>query len=186
MDFSEEPRAALIRHLVDHALRTDGPFTLRSGATSSWYLDARQTTFSGTGAVLVGRAVLAAVPDEVVAVGGMTMGADPIAVATAIAGAAAGRDLVAFSVRKEAKDHGIGGRLVGPIGPGTRVTVLEDTTSSGGALVEAIEALRSEGVEVVNAVSLVDRSGGATAERMASIGVPYVGLIAPVDLGVES
>lgn len=93
---------------------------------------------------------------------------------------------MAFSVRKEAKDHGIGGRLVGPIGPGTRVTVLEDTTSSGGALVEAIEALRSEGVEVVNAVSLVDRSEGATAERMASIGVPYVGLIAPVDLGVES
>lgn len=185
MDFSEDSRTALIRHLREHALRTDGPFTLRSGETSSWYLDARQTTFSGTGARLVGRAVLEAVPEGVVAVGGMTMGADPIAVATAIAGSDAGRDLVAFSVRKEPKAHGTGGRLVGPVAAGHRVTVLEDTTSTGGALVEAIEALRIEGVEVENAIALVDRSGGATRARMDELGIPYDAIIEPVDLGVE-
>lgn len=190
MDFLDEPvagpKTALVKHLREHALRTDGPFTLRSGATSSWYLDARQTTFSGTGAALVGRAVLTAVPHDVTAVGGLTMGADPVAVATAIAAAEAGRDLMAFSVRKEPKGHGVGGRLVGPIGVGSRVTALEDTTSTGGALAEAIEALRAEGVVVVNAVALVDRSAGETAGRMASMGVPYIGLIEPADLGVES
>lgn len=165
-------------------MRTDGPFTLRSGATSSWYIDARQTTFSGSGAVLVGRAVLAEVPHDVVAVGGMTMGADPIAVATAIAGSTAGRDLVAFSVRKVAKDHGTGGRLVGPVAIGDKAAVLEDTTSTGGALVETVEVLRDEGVDVVKAVSLVDRSGGATAAAMARLGVVYVGLVQPADLGV--
>lgn len=184
MDFSEDSRSALIRHLREHALRTDGPFTLRSGETSSWYLDARQTTFSGSGARLVGRAVLAAVPTDVVAVGGMTMGADPISVATAIAASEARRDLVAFSVRKAPKDHGVGGRLVGPVAAGDDVTVLEDTTSTGGALVEAIEALRAEGVHVVNAVALVDRSAGATASRMATLGIPYHAIIRPADLGV--
>lgn len=184
MDFLENPRSALIGHLLDHSVRTDGPFTLRSGAVSDWYIDARQTTFSGAGAAIVGEAVLELVPDDVVAVGGLTMGADPIAVATAIAAARAGRELVAFSVRKEAKDHGTGGRLVGPVGAGDRVTVLEDTTSTGGALVEAIEALRAEGVVVTAAVSLVDRSDGATAARMDDIGVPYRALVLPADLGV--
>ena len=80
----------LIEHLRTHSLRTDGPFTLRSGAVSSWYLDARQTTFSGDGAWLVGNAVLEVVDPSAEAVGGMTMGADPIAVATAMAAASAG------------------------------------------------------------------------------------------------
>lgn len=184
MDFSDTPKSALIRHLLDHSVRTDGPFTLRSGATSNWYIDARQTTFSGSGATLVGRAMLAHVPHDVVAVGGMTMGADPIAVATAIAGSEAGRDLVAFSLRKEAKGHGTGGRLVGPVRDGDRVTVVEDTTSTGGAIVETVQVLRAEGVVVVNAVSLVDRSGGVAAAAMDELDVPYVGLIRPSDLGV--
>lgn len=185
MDFSDGPKQALIRHLRAHAVRTDGPFVLRSGETSSWYIDARQTTFDGEGASLVGRAVLVEVPSDVVAVGGMTMGADPIAVATAIAGAGSGRALVSFSIRKEAKDHGVGGRLVGPVGAGDRVVALEDTTTTGSALAEAIAALRDEGIEVVKAVALVDRSGGAAASRMEAIGVPYVALVTPPELGVE-
>jgi orotate phosphoribosyltransferase len=78
---------ALVRHLVDNALRTDGPFTLRSGAISDWYLDARQTTFDGRGARLAGEAVLDILNRDVAAVGGMTMGADPIAVACAMVAA---------------------------------------------------------------------------------------------------
>ena len=110
----------------------------------------------------MGAAVLEEIPDGVVAVGGMTMGADPIAVATAVVAADLGRDLHAFSVRKEAKDHGVGGRLVGPVAEGDEVVVLEDTTTTGSALVEAIEALLAEDVAVVKAVALVDRSVKST------------------------
>lgn len=185
MDFSPSPRTALIDHLRSHAVRTDGPFILRSGATSDWYIDARQTTFSGDGARAVGAAVLEVIPADVVAVGGMTMGADPIAIATAMVAAESGRTMRAFSIRKESKGHGVGGRLVGPVGSGDRVVVLEDTTSTGAALREAIEALRTEGVVVVCAVSLVDRSDGATASLMERIGVSYTALVVPSDLGVE-
>ena len=174
-------RNALIEHLRDHAVRTDGPFTLRSGVVSSWYLDARQTTFDGEGARLIGAAVAEVVPEGANAVGGLTMGADPIAVATAMT---VGATLRAFSVRKEAKSHGTGGRLVGPVGAGDRVFVVEDTTTTGAALIEAIEALEAEDVAVVGALSVVDRSEGVVAERMAQLGVPYQALVLPADLGV--
>ena len=178
-------RKALVRHLAEHGLRTDGPFTLRSGVESSWYLDARQTTFDGNGAILVGRLVNEALHRMATAVGGMTMGADPIAIATAIVAALEDRALKAFSVRKEAKDHGLGGRVVGPIDRTDRAVVLEDTTTTGGALVEAIEALRAAGVGVVQAIALVDRSDGVVAARMIELDVPYVALVTPGDLGVE-
>ncbi|MBW3667383.1 MAG: orotate phosphoribosyltransferase [Actinobacteria bacterium] len=176
----------LIDHLRRHALRTDGPFTLRSGAVSSWYLDARQTTFDGEGARLVGRAVLDALAPGISAVGGMTMGADPIAVATAITAAAEGRHLRAFSVRKEAKTHGTQGRLVGPVRRGDRVTVLEDTTTTGAAAAEAVEHLSQEGLEVAQVVVLVDRSQGMAGRRFADLGIDFVALVAPAELGVES
>lgn len=179
------PRQALLEHLLEHALRTDGPFTLRSGQVSSWYLDARQTTFDGAGAKLVGSTIVEVLESSVVAVGGMTMGADPIAVATAIAASGGGRPLRAFSVRKEAKDHGTGGRVVGPVSAGDRVAVLEDTTTTGSAAWEATQALSSEGLEVVQVVTLVDRSGGVAGERFEAVGVPFVSVFGVADLGVE-
>lgn len=185
MDSFSGPKSALVAHLTEFAVRTDGPFTLRSGETSSWYIDARQTTFSGAGARLVGRAVLEEVPDGIDAVGGMTMGADPIAVATALVAADLGSDLMSFSVRKDVKTHGTGGRLVGPVGAGSTVVVLEDTTTTGSALIEAIEALLEAGVIVAKAIALVDRSGGAAGRRVEALGIPYVGLVTPQDLGVE-
>lgn len=175
------PRAALIDHLLAHAVRTDGPFTLRSGEVSSWYIDARQTTFDGAGAACVGKAVAEALPGGVTAVGGLTMGADPIAVATAMQ---ATPPLKAFSIRKEAKDHGTGGRLVGPVGPGDVVAVLEDTTTTGGAIAEAVDVLRSESVTIACVIALVDRSAGAVARRLAAAGIPYTALVTPPDLGV--
>jgi len=182
--FFENPKSALIEHLRTHAVRTDGPFVLRSGEESDWYIDARQTTFSGAGAIAVGEAVLAEVPSDVTAVGGMTMGADPIAFATVVVAETSGRPMRAFSIRKEAKDHGTGGRLVGPITSGDRVVALEDTTTTGSALAEAIDALRAEGIEVVKAVALVDRSDGVAAARIAQLGIPYVAIAVPADLGV--
>lgn len=181
---TENPRSHLIEHLREHAVRTDGPFTLRSGETSDWYIDARQTTFDGLGAILVGEAVLSVLDSEVTAVGGMTMGADPIAVATAMAGARARLPLRSFSIRKEAKDHGTGGRLVGPVASGDVVAVVEDTTTTGSTLIEAIEVLAVAGVKVTQAIVVVDRSGGSASEVLAGEGVPLVALVTAVDLGV--
>lgn len=175
-------RRLLIDHLRTHAIRTDGPFTLRSGEVSSWYIDARQTTFDGVGARLVGRVVAGMLPARVTAIGGLTMGADPIAIATAML---ADPPLRAFSIRKAPKDHGTGGRLVGPVGQGDVVCVVEDTTTTGDALHEAIDVLRAAGVEVVAAIALVDRSGGRVAQRLAATGIHYAAVVAPAGLGVE-
>lgn len=174
----------LVAHLREYAVRTDGPFTLRSGATSDWYIDARQTTFDGDGAVLVGEAVADVLDRKVTAVGGLTMGADPIAVATAIASATGGRSLKSFSVRKEAKSHGLGGRIVGPIGEDDVVAVLEDTTTTGSAMFEAINTLTEAGIRIAQVITLVDRSAGVAAGKVAAVGIPYVALVTPADLGV--
>ena len=183
MRISSGALESLVDHLKRHALRTDGPFTLASGATSSWYLDGRQTTFDGAGAALVGRAVLEVLDEDVIAVGGLTMGADPVAVATAIAGA--GRGLRAFSIRKQAKDHGTGGRIVGPVRAGDRVALVDDTVTTGSSFVEAAAVLRHEDIQIVQAVALVDRSGGVVSARLEAEGVPFLGLVTPDALGVD-
>jgi orotate phosphoribosyltransferase len=193
MAFSSETEAVylsddlsrLVEHLKTHAVRTDGgPYTLRSGEESSWYIDARQTTFDGAGARLVGSVVLAMLDPAVDAVGGMTIGADPIALATAIAGAGTGRPLRAFSIRKEAKDHGVGGRLVGPVGVGDRVAMLEDTTTTGGALLESLDVALAAGLRIVDVISLVDRSGGRVASLVQARGLAYRSVVTPSMLGV--
>jgi orotate phosphoribosyltransferase len=178
------PREALVKHLKDHALQTGGSFRLRSGTTTSWYLDARRTTFDGFGAVLVGRCLLEVLDPAVRALGGMTMGADPMALAAALLGSLEGRELRAFSIRKEEKNHGTGGRLVGPVEAGDPVAVLEDTTTTGGALLEAIRVAREAGLHVRQAVALVDRSGGEVKELLALQETPYLALLTPGELGV--
>lgn len=172
----------LVGHLKTHGLATDGPYVLSSGKMSDWYLDGRQTTFDGPGGRIVGRCVLEALDESATAVGGMTMGADPIAVATAVL---AERPLKAFSVRKQEKLHGVKGRLVGPIGPGDRAVVIEDTVTTGGSMAEAAEVLQAEGVDVVQAMVLVDRSRGAAASRLAALDIPLTSLLVPADLGVS-
>lgn len=182
--YSGRVHRALADHLRRHALRR-GDFTLRSGAHSSWYVDARATTFSGEGARLVAAAVLEVLDPEITAVGGPSMGADPIAVATAVVAAGEGRTLKAFSIRARAKDHGTGGRLVGPVGSEDRVAVVEDTSTTGGSLLEAVDVLTGEGIGVRQAVILVDRSRGRVAAAFAERGIPYWALLLPADLGVE-
>ena len=122
-------------------------------------------------------AVLEVLVPDAVALGGMTMGADPIALASAVVATERARALRAFSIRKEAKDHGTGGRLVGPVEAGDRVALLDDTVSTGSALFEALDVARSEGLEIVQAICLVDRSQGAVSARMAQVQIPYVPLI---------
>lgn len=178
-------RDALRDHLLQHAVRTDGPFTLRSGAVSSWYMDARQTTFDGLGARIVGETLASLVHNDAVAVGGLTMGADPVALATAISATRSGKSLRAFSIRKEAKTHGTGGRLVGPVVSGDAVTIVEDTTTTGGAIIEAMEAAQAEGLVVLEVICLVDRSAGVAGAEMTARGIPFYAVFVPEDLGLE-
>ena len=185
MSSESDSKQQLVEHLRTHAVRTDGPFTLRSGATSDWYIDARQTTFDGAGAIVVGAAVVEVLDPEITAVGGLTMGADPIAVATAAVAATGGRPLRAFSVRKEAKDHGTGGRIVGPVDLDDVVAVLEDTTTTGSAMFEAMDALTDAGIRIIQVITLVDRSNGVAANKVGAAGIPYVALVTPSDLGVN-
>jgi orotate phosphoribosyltransferase len=176
------PRTRLLEHLRAHSLRTDGPFTLASGQVADWYMDARQTAFSGSGAPLVAAAVLEVLLPDVTAVGGMTMGADPIAIATATL---SGGAVDAFSIRKAAKDHGTGGRLVGPVGTGRRVAIVEDTTTTGAAFLEAVDVAHQAGFEVRQAIVLFDRSGGTVEALMSARSLTYVALATPADLGVS-
>ena len=181
MNSFSDLKSALIDHLKRHALRTDGPFLLASGGTSAWYLDGRQTTYDGVGGRLVGGCVWHLMVSEATAVGGLTMGADPVAVAAALV---ADRPVKAFSVRKVVKTHGAGGRLVGPVTSADKAVVVDDTTTTGASLVEATHALRAEGIDVVQAIVVVDRSAGAAAAHMDALGVPYAAVVVPADLGV--
>ncbi|MEX2278944.1 MAG: orotate phosphoribosyltransferase, partial [Acidimicrobiia bacterium] len=184
MPSDDDVRRRLIAHLRTHAVRTDGPFTLRSGAVSDWYIDARKTTFDGPGASAVGDAVLAALDSSVVAVGGMTMGADPIALATVIRAADRQRHLRAFSIRKEEKPHGTGGRLVGPVVAGDVVAIVDDTVTTGGALAESIQVALGAGLVIAQVLALVDRSNGVVTERVQAAGFEFSALVDVSELGV--
>ncbi len=181
MDNSSDAHKALVTHIKANALRTDGPFQLTSGGTSSWYLDGRQVTYSGTGGRLVAACIGELLDPAVTAVGGLTMGADPVALAAALL---AEPPLRAFSIRKEAKAHGAGGRIVGPLHPDDKVAVVDDTTTTGGSFVESITVLRAAGVAVVQALVIVDRSSGRAGTRCAELGVPFSAVIYPADLGI--
>ena len=176
-------RNALRAHVLEHSLKS-GNFTLKSGQPSSWFLDTKQTACRPEGIVLVAQAALEILPDEVTAIGGLTMGADPVAFGIAAVAATRGRMLRSFSVRKEAKDHGITGRLAGALMPGDRVAIVEDTVPRGTSLFEAVEVVRSFGAEPVFITVIVDR-GGTCAQMAKDAGIAYVPLLSAPDLGYD-
>jgi orotate phosphoribosyltransferase len=170
-------------HLLAHSVRR-GDFVLKSGRKSSWFIDSKQTVCRPEAMLLVAEAVLSVVPDEANAIGGLTMGADPVAFVTAGVAATKGRLLKAFSVRKEAKDHGGGGRIAGALDPGDKVVVTEDTVTRGTSLLEAAHAIADAGAEVVLLVAVVDRGG--TAEAMAAAeGLTFRAILTAPDLGFD-
>jgi orotate phosphoribosyltransferase len=173
--------AALVEHLLRHAVR-EGDFVLKSGKPSNWFIDAKQTTCRPEGMLLVADALLAVLPDEVTALGGLTMGADAAAFATAGVAATRGRALRAFSVRQEEKDHGAGGRVAGALEPGDKVAITEDAVTRGVSMLEAAEVVRSCGAEPVLLVPVVDR-GGTVEALAAAAGIPLRALVTAPDLG---
>ena len=162
-----------------------GRVTLSSGREAGYYVDLRRTTLSGASAPLVGRVMLDLTADlDFDAVGGLTMGADPIAVSMVHAAAAQGRLLDAFVVRKQAKAHGMQRRIEGPDIAGRRVLVVEDTSTTGGSPLEALAAVREAGAVAVGVATIADRATGA-GERIEAEGVPYRYVYGLDDLGLS-
>ncbi|GAA2179839.1 orotate phosphoribosyltransferase [Brooklawnia cerclae] len=159
--------------LINDLAIVRGRVTLASGKEADYYIDMRRITLDGVASPLVGRVMRELVADwDFVAVGGLTMGADPVATAMLHAASAAGERLDAFVVRKETKAHGLNKRIEGPNVVGRRVLVLEDTSTTGGSALTAAEALRAVGAEVVGVAGIVDRATGA-AEAIEAAGMPY-------------
>ena len=176
-------RDALRKHILQHSLKT-GSFTLKSGRTSNWFLDSKQTACRSDGILLVSDVALAMLPNDIDAIGGLTMGADPVAFGIAAVAATRGRALRSFSVRKESKDHGVTGRIAGALQPGDRVAIVEDTVTRGTSLFEAVEVVREFGAIPVFITVIVDRGG--TCEAMAAQAkITYQPMLTALDLGYE-
>lgn len=177
-----DARETLIAELREHALVV-GEVTLSSGEKADYYVDAKRATLRQPGFAAVGTLVAAEAAERgAKAVGGLTMGADPIA--SAAISDPAGRDLLAFFVRKERKAHGLQRWVEGPIlGRGTPVLIVEDVVTTGGSTIQAIERCRAEGLEVVGVVAILDRlAGGAERIAAASGDAPYTALTTIEDL----
>ncbi|HEY8831587.1 MAG TPA: orotate phosphoribosyltransferase [Gemmatimonadaceae bacterium] len=166
--------SALITLLAERSAKR-GRFTLASGKESDFYVDARLTTMSPEGLALIGPLALAALRKtgwRIDAVGGLTLGADPISYAISYASAASDHPLRAFTVRKEAKTHGTGKLLEGPVRAGDHVAIIEDVITTGGSALRAIDAVRSAKAIVTGVLALVDREeGGRQAIEMAGMSV---------------
>ncbi len=174
------PREQLRDLILDLAL-VRGRVTLSSGAEADWYLDLRRLTLHAAASPLVGRVMLDLTADwEYDAAGGLTLGADPVAVA--MMHASTERPLDAFVVRKEGKAHGLQRRIEGPDVAGRRVLALEDTSTTGSSVLTAVDALREAGAEVVGVAVVVDRGAGA-AVRAA--GLDYRAAYTLADLGLD-
>lgn len=177
-------RARLLEFVKNRAI-VHGTVILSSGREASFYVDLRRVTLSGEAAPLVGRVMLDRTRElEFDAVGGLTMGADPVATAMMHAAAAQGRVLDAFVVRKAGKAHGLQQRIEGPSVAGRRVLVVEDTTTTGNSPLTAVEAVREAGGEVVAIATLADRATGAD-QVFADAGLAYLFVYSVDELGLS-
>lgn len=182
----EYSKTALIELVRSRALQT-GQFKLASGKTATFYLDCRRVTLDPQGAVVIGSGILeriAAMEKPPAAVGGMAIGADPITASIVTLAGLRGLDLRGFMVRKEAKEHGTGRQVEGPVHPGEDVVIVEDVITSGGSAIKAAEAAKAYGLNVLRVIAIVDRLAGG-AERFEQAGLPLETLLTIRDLGIE-
>lgn len=174
-------REALRQQILDKAV-VHGKVILSSGKEADYYVDLRRVTLDSEAAPIIGRVMLDLTKDyDFDAVGGLTLGADPVATAMLHAAAAQGRKLDAFVVRKSEKAHGLQRRIEGPDVKGRRVLAVEDTSTTGGSVMTAVEALRAEGAEVVAVAVIVERGA---APKIAEAGLPYLAAYQLSDLGL--
>ncbi|WP_218082825.1 orotate phosphoribosyltransferase [Anthocerotibacter panamensis] len=168
-------RLRLLTLICERAYR-QGDFTLSSGLKSSYYIDGKQVTLDAEGAWLTGKLLFELLPEGTQAVGGLTLGADPIATAVSVISYGEGRPIPAFIVRKQAKDHGANQQVEGPkLPPRSRVVIVEDVVTTGGSALQAVTAVEALGWQVAAILTVVDRQQGG-AERYASQGYPFQAL----------
>jgi len=185
-ELSADQRGRLISLLQRDSLRL-GQFTLASGRSSHYYIDGRKVTLGAEGARLIGQGVLGmlAAHRDVVAIGGLTMGADPIVGAALAMASEAGRgELRGFLVRKQAKGHGTGNLVEGPLEPGSTVAVVDDVITTGGSSFQAVDAVEALGCKVAIVIAVLDRLEGAV-DGFAARRLPFRSLLTIRDLGVE-
>ncbi len=180
---AQSDRKCLKNLLLERSVRL-GNFTLSSGAKSSYYIDARQTTMTAEGQRLTGKIAYTLIEEagwDVSHVGGLTLGADPVAYAIAHHSTGRGRTLDGFTVRKEPKDHGTGQQIEGGLPTDARVVVVEDAVTTGGSAIRAIEVLRKYGASVAGVICLVDREEGGRS-RLDELGVPLLAVFTGPEL----
>lgn len=171
-----------LRKFITDLAVVHGKVVLSSGREADWYVDLRRVTLHHAAAPLVGRVMLDLTSDwEYDAVGGLTLGADPVGLAMLHAAASRGRALDAFVVRKSEKTHGLQRRIEGPDVAGRRVLAVEDTSTTGGSVLTAVGALREAGAEVVGVAVIVDRGAG---DAVRAAGLPFRAAYTLADLGL--
>ena len=173
-------------HVMEHSVKT-GEFVLKSGARSNWFLDTKQTACRADGIIAVTDALVEVFGDDldgIDAIGGLTLGADPMSYGVAAVLGTRGYRLRSFSVRKEAKQGGVTGRIAGALEPGDRVLVAEDTTTRGTSLIEAVDQIEAYGARPVFMSVIVDR-GGSCAAMATERGIGYRPLLTAPDLGFD-
>lgn len=178
----EELKLTLKELLLKYSILR-GDFTLKSGKKSTWFIDVKATVCRPEGMVVTSLLILRKLGQDVSAIGGQTMGADPIAFAAAAIANSSGRELRSFSIRKEAKDHGGGGRVAGVLTEEDTVAVVEDASSRGTSMLAAIEAVQDVGAKVDCGFTVVDR-GGTASQLLRDRGVSFVALITAPELGL--
>ena len=184
-----DERARLLGMLAEKSFRL-GSFKLSSGGTSDYYIDCRLTTLDAAGALATGEAVLREIHErdwQAAAIGGLTMGADPIVVATSVISAQQGKPIHGFLVRKTEKTHGTGQRIEGFREEGARVVIVDDVCTTGASTIQAIEAAREFGFEVTGVLCLVEReeAGGRSNVEKAASPAPFVALFTANDVRAE-
>lgn len=173
---------ARLAELITELAVIRGRVVLSSGAQADWYVDLRRITLHHEAAPLVGQLMCELTVDwDYAVVGGLTLGADPIATAMLHAAAARGDELDACVVRKQGKAHGLQRRVEGPEVTGRSVLAVEDTSTTGGSVLTAVEALREAGAEVIGIALIIDRGAGPA---LAATGLPYRALFSLADLGL--
>jgi len=171
-----------LKEIVRHDAVKFGKFTLSSGKESDLYVDLRKVTLNPVGASIIGSLIFGIIQDRKVdAVGGMSVGADPIAVATSLAAYQEGREIMAFLVRKTQKAHGTGNVIEGPIKPGQRALVVEDVITTGASTISAIERIKEAGLEIELVVAIFDRCEGGR-EAIEALGYEVRSLLTRHDL----
>jgi len=177
-------KEALKELMRERALKF-GDFTLASGRKASYYLDGKQLTLHARGLQLISEGLLDLIDvDNVDAVGGMSIGADPIAAGVLCAAAARGQELLGYLVRKESKGHGTDKYVEGPVQPGMKVAIVEDVVTTGGSSILAVERMQAYGCEVTQVLTIIDRMEGGE-KNFADIGLKLQSLLTIEDFGIE-